>query len=428
MGSNRVDTEHLLLGLVREQEGVAAQVLAKMGISFDTMQAEIGNAVIPSPPEPPSAEPRLTPRARRVLELSADEARRMKHNYIGTEHLLLGLLRENDGAAARVLRKLRLELDKTRQEVMEYLGPKAPTVGEFQIALALDAFGRDLTRLALEDVFDPVVGREAEMQHVLEILSRRHKRNALLVGKVGVGKTAIVCGVASLIAHEQVPVSLLRTRIVHLDVPALMFGVKNWSDVEERVQKLLQSIQGYRPVIFLDDVHGFGSREVAALYAVFVHMTRGDLCCIATTTPEGYERMDEDSVLRRAFQVVWVTEPTAEESFAILRNLRPRYEEFHQIAVSDGALTAAVEQSQPLPSALPEKAINVLDEACARVKLQATLPPKELSALRFEATRIGLKKTAPFKTTNTSAPPNCATVRWNWNASYLGRKKSGKHL
>lgn len=198
VGSSRVDTEHLLLGLVREQEGAVAQVLEKMGVNVSKVKAEI-EKYLPSasPPEPPPAEPKLTPRAKRILELSADEARRMKHNYIGTEHLLLGLLRENDGVAARVLRAFGLTLEKARQEVLGCLGPErkspeAPPSVASQRTPALEAFGRDLTRLALEGAFDAVVGRETEMRRVLEILSRRHRRNALLVGKVGVGKTAIV--------------------------------------------------------------------------------------------------------------------------------------------------------------------------------------------------------------------------------------------
>ncbi len=388
MGSSRVDTEHLLLGLAREQEGVAAQVLDKMGASLIKVRAEVEKHPPAFPPEPPSAEPKLTPRAKRVLELAADEARRMKHNYIGTEHLLLALLREKDGVAARVLRSLGLTLETGRTKVAEYLcsqeqSPEAPRAQPPRTP-ALDAFGRDLTRLALEGAFDAVVGRETEIRRVLEILSRRHKRNALLVGKVGVGKTSIVRGVASLIAHKQVPEDLLGVCLVHLDVPTLMFGVKDWSEVEQRVRKLVQERRQDRLVVFLDDIHGFGTRELSALHALFVHVTHGNLSCIATTTPDGYERMDEESVLRRLFQVVWVAEPTAEESLTMLRNLRQRYEEFHQVAISDEALTAAVEQSQQLPGALPEKAINVMDGACARLKLQVTQPPKEISELRYE--------------------------------------------
>ena len=397
MGSSRVDTEHLLLGLAREQEGVAAHVLDKMGVTLEKAKAAIEKQIVASPPEPPSTEPKLTPRAKRILELSADEARRMKHNYIGTEHLLMGLIREKDGVAARVMRSFGLTLEKVRQEVMEYLGPEgkspeAPQSEASQRTPALDAFGRDLTRLALEGAFDAVVGREMEMRRVLEILSRRHKRNALLVGKVGVGKTSIVRGVASLIAHKQVPDDLLGVRIVHLDVPTLMFGVKDWSEVEQRVRKLLQEVRQYRLVVFLDDVHGFGTRELSALHALFVHVTYGNLSCIAATTPDGYERMGEESVLRRLFQVVWVAESTAEESLTILRNLRPRYEEFHQVAVSDEALTAAVEQSQQLPGALPEKAINVMDGACARIKLRVTQPPKEVGELRYELELTKIQK------------------------------------
>jgi len=397
MGSGSVDTEHLLLGLIRDQEGVAAQVLDKVGATLEEVKAATEKQIVPSPSAPPSAEPKLTPRAKRVLELAADEARRMKHNYIGTEHLLLGLLREKDGVAAQVLRSFGLTLEKARQEVLDYLGPEgkspeAPPSEASQRTPALDAFGRDLTRLALEGAFDAVVGREAEMRRVLEILSRRHKRNALLVGKVGVGKTAIARGVASLIAHKQVPDDLLGVRIVHLDVPTLMFGVKDWSEVEQRVQKLVQEMKSHHLVVFLDDVHGFGTRELSALHALFVHITHGDLSCIATTTPDGYERMGEESVLRRLFQVVWIAESTAEESVAILRHLRPRYEEFHHVAISDEALTAAVEQSQPLPGALPEKAINVLDGACARLKLQVTQPPQEVSALRYQIERIKAEK------------------------------------
>jgi ATP-dependent Clp protease ATP-binding subunit ClpC len=423
MQTGHVGTEHLLLGLVRENEGVAAQVLQKMGIALEKVRHEVEAQAVPdgSPPPGPGAEPKLTPKAKRVLELAADEARRMRHNYIGTEHLLLALLREKEGLAAIVLRKMGLNLDKARSQVMEYLGPNAP--GEKAMAgggggsgsgeksrtgrsqtPALDQFGRDINQLAIDGQLDPVIGRGAQIDRAIQILCRRTKNNPVLVGEPGVGKTAIVEGLAQRIIAHDVPEPLIDKKIVALDLATVVAGTKYRGEFEERMKRIMQEIKNSngKIIVFIDELHtiiGAGAAEGAidASNMLKPALARGEMRCIGATTLDEYRKYIEKSgALERRFQMVLVPEPTVEDAIEIMRGLRPRYEEFHGVKITDEAISEAVDLSQRYISArqLPDKAIDLIDEAGSRVKLQIALPPKRLRELQKQFDEINLEKEA----------------------------------
>ncbi len=404
MGSSHVGTEHVLLGLVREQEGVAAQVLERMGVSLNKLRAEIENHIVPRQ-ETGGSEPKLTPRAKRVLELAADEARRLKHNYIGTEHLLLALVREKDGIAAKLLRKFGLNLEKVREQVIEYLGPevsKPAAKGAKSATPALDAFGRDITQMAQNGELDPVVGRESEIERVIQILCRRTKNNPCLVGEAGVGKTAIVEALASRIVNKEIPDLLLDKRLISLDMAAVVAGTKYRGEFEERLKRIVHEIrqaQG-KILIFIDELHtivGAGSAEGAldASNMLKPALSRGELRCIGATTLNEFRKyIEKNAALERRFQSVLVKEPNEEEAVEILRGIRPRYEDFHHVKMTDDSLTSAVELSHRYITnrCLPDKAIDLIDEGGSRVKLRIASPPKEIRELSRELDRLNTHK------------------------------------
>lgn len=425
MNSGHVGTEHLLLGLVRENEGVAAQVLQKMGVSQGKVRTEIEQEVQPGN-DAGSSEPKLTPKAKRVLELAADEARRMRHNYIGTEHLLLALLREKDGLAATVLRRLGLNLEKARTQVMEYLGPDAPQAsgekggsekagvgggregrgeggktGRSQTP-ALDSFGRDINQLAQEGKLDPVIGRNPQIDRAIQILCRRTKNNPVLVGDPGVGKTAIVEGLAQRIMNRDVPEPLIDKRIVALDLANVVAGTKYRGEFEERMKRIMAEIRASngKIIVFIDELHtiiGAGAAEGAidASNMLKPALARGEMRCIGATTLDEYRKYIEKSgALERRFQMVLVPEPSADDAVEILRGLRGRYEEFHGVKITDEALKDAVELSTRYITQrqLPDKAIDLIDEAGSRVKLRVALPPKEVRELTRELDEVNVAK------------------------------------
>ena len=385
-----VDTEHLLLGLIREGEGVAARALNFLGIEAEkarTMVEEMVEKV--QGPEP--REMTLTPRAKRILELAVDEARRMGHNYVGTEHLLLGLIREGEGIAAQVLNSLGVDQEKVRQIILQMLGG-VPVQNQTQAGKGkatntpvLDRFGRDLTALAREDKLDPVVGREKEIERVVQILSRRTKNNPVLIGEPGVGKTAITEGLAQCIVNGNVPEALLNRRVVILDLASMVAGTKYRGEFEERIKRVIEEIiKAGNIIVFIDELHtliGAGAAEGAIDAANILKpaLARGELQCIGATTLDEYRKhIERDSALERRFQPITVKEPTVDETIAILKGLRDKYEAHHRVRITDTALQAAARLADRYITDrfLPDKAIDLVDEAGSRVRLQAfTVPP-----------------------------------------------------
>ncbi|MGQ9531554.1 MAG: ATP-dependent Clp protease ATP-binding subunit [Desulfotomaculales bacterium] len=390
-----IGTEHLLLGLIREGTGVAARVLAALGIEADKVRAMVEQMVEKGEGHR-SGEVTLTPRAKRVLELALDEARRLGHPYVGTEHLLLGLIREGEGIAAQVLTSLGADQHKVRHLVLQMLagapgfGPHGPAKGRPANTPALNEFGRDLTALAAEDKLDPVIGREKEIERVIQILSRRTKNNPVLIGEPGVGKTAIAEGLAQRIVAGNVPEVLLNRRVVALDLASLVAGTKYRGEFEERIKKVLDEIKrAGNVIVFIDELHtliGAGAAEGAIDAANIMKpaLARGELQCIGATTLDEYRKhIEKDPALERRFQPIMVNEPTVEETLEILKGLRDKYEAHHRVRITDAALEAAVRLSDRYITDrfLPDKAIDLIDEAASRVRLQAfTAPPgvKEL--------------------------------------------------
>lgn len=393
LGHNFVGTEQILLGLIGEGTGVAAKVLKSMGVNLKDARIEV-EKIIGRGSGFVAVEIPFTPRAKRVLELSLEEARQLGHNYIGTEHLLLGLIREGEGVAARVLENLGVDLSKVRTQVIRMLGETAEvSVGGGQGRTktpTLDEFGSNLTQMAADGKLDPVVGRQQEIERVIQILGRRTKNNPVLIGEPGVGKTAIAEGLAQRIANSDIPDILQEKRVMTLDIGLLVAGTKYRGEFEERLKKIMDEIrQAANVILVIDEVHtliGAGAAEGAIDAANILKpaLARGELQCIGATTLDEYRKhIERDAALERRFQPVMVGEPSVEETIEILYGLRERYEKHHKLKISDDALDAAAKLSDRYISDryLPDKAIDLIDEAGSRVRLiNSQLPPaaKEL--------------------------------------------------
>jgi ATP-dependent Clp protease ATP-binding subunit ClpC len=408
-GEGYVSTEHLLLGLVRESDSVAARVLEKLGVSLNRIRAEVEKQ-LPRGDARPSQDMTLTPRAKRVIDLAYDEARNLNNNYIGTEHLLLGLIREGDGLAGRVLAKLGVELERARREVMALqdnetqtksasgAGGRTTSAAGTTKTQTLDEFGRDLTDLAREGKLDPVVGRQQEIERVMQILCRRTKNNPCLIGEPGVGKTAIAEGLALRIVSGDIPDLLRNKRIVALDLAGLVAGTKYRGEFEERMKKVMEEVRKAegQVVLFIDELHtlvGAGAAEGAidASNIMKPALARGELQCIGATTQDEFRKyIERDAALERRFQAVKVKEPSEEEAIDIMKGLRERYEAHHNVEITDDAIHAAVTLSQRYISdrSLPDKAIDLIDEAASRVRLQQSLPPAEVRQDRLRLNKL----------------------------------------
>jgi ATP-dependent Clp protease ATP-binding subunit ClpC len=405
-----IGTEHILLGLIREGEGVAAAVLEKMGVSLENIRLEIEKLVQPGPTTQIIGDIPFTPRAKKALELAAEEARSLGHNYIGTEHILLGLIREGEGIASQVLLNLGLDLNTVRNEVMELLGSALPGFGQAQQAKtktpALDAFGRDLTALAKENKLDPVINRVSEMERVIQILSRRTKNNPVLLGEAGVGKTAIVEGLAQAIVAGNVPEILRNKRIVVLDLALMVAGTKYRGQFEERIKAVMEEIKRSQDVIiFIDELHtlvGAGAAEGAidASNILKPALSRGEMQCIGATTMDEYRKyIEKDAALERRFQTIMVEPPTVVETFEILKGLRDRYEAHHRVSFIDNALEAAAKLSDRYISGrfLPDKAIDLIDEAGSRARLNVLIVPPDIKKLEEKVEALRKEKEAYIK-------------------------------
>ena len=387
---NYIGTEHILLGLVRETEGVAARVLANLGVDLNKVRSAV-EFIIGRGERPAQGEIGLTPRAKKVVELAVDEARRMNHTYIGTEHLLIGLLREGEGVAAGVLESLSVTLDKVRSETQRILNQSTPTTsglgGRTTTATrtpTLDQLGIDLTAAARANKLDPVIGRDKEIQRVIQILSRRTKNNPVLMGEPGVGKTAIVEALAQRIASGDIPEPLQGKRMVTLDMGALVAGTKYRGEFEERLKKVIEEIKSSgNCVLFIDEMHtivGAGAAEgaVDAANILKPSLARGELQCIGATTMDDYRKhVERDPALERRFQPVQVEEPTVEQTIDILLGIKGRYEEHHQVDITDEAVATAANLSARFIADrfLPDKAIDLIDEAGSRVRLRSGTTP-----------------------------------------------------
>ena len=392
---NYIGTEHLLLGLVREGDGLAAKVLANLGVELNKVRSAV-EFIIGRGDRPTSGEVGLTPRAKKVIELAVDEARRLNHHYIGTEHLLLGLVREGEGIAAGVLESLGVNLEKVRAETTRILsqsGPQAHAQARSSTRTpTVDQLGMDLTALAKADKLDPVIGRSKEIERVVQILNRRTKNNPVLIGEPGVGKTAIVEALAQRINAGEVPDTLQGRRLLTLDMGALVAGTKYRGEFEERLKKVIEEIKtSGNCVLFIDELHtlvGAGAAEgaVDAANILKPSLARGELQCIgATTLDEFRKHIERDAALERRFQPVKVDEPSVEDTVKILEGIKVRYEEHHHLTISDEALVAAANLSARYISDrfLPDKAIDLIDEASSRVRIRRSqMPPSVKEAMR----------------------------------------------
>jgi ATP-dependent Clp protease ATP-binding subunit ClpC len=413
-----IGTEHILLGLVKEGSGVAANVLKNLDVDLRKIRIEVENIVQPGPELVTMGKLPQTPRAKKVIEYAMEEARNLNHNYVGTEHLLLGLLREQEGVAAQVLMNLGLKLEDVREEVLNLLGhgietadtgergnPGGASTGSAKASKsktpALDSFGRDLTELAKQGKLDPVIGREREIERVTQILCRRQKNNPVLLGEAGVGKTAIVEGFAQMVIDGSVPDLLRDKRIVVLDLAMMVAGTKYRGQFEERIKAVMNEVRRARnTILFIDELHtlvGAGGAEGAidASNVLKPALSRGELQCIGATTLDEYRKyIEKDSALERRFQTVVVDPPTEAQTVEILKGLRDRYEEHHRVEITDDAIEKAVELSSRYITGrcLPDKAIDVIDEAGAYVRLKSMVRPPDMKELDDEIEELNLAK------------------------------------
>jgi ATP-dependent Clp protease ATP-binding subunit ClpC len=414
---NYVGTEHLLLGLIKLGQGVAVNVLQKMGLDLETVRMEVEKQVGSGPETKMVGNIPYTPRVKKVLALAGKEAKALNHSYVGTEHILLGLLREGEGVAARVLKSLEVDIERTRNEILKELDPNftppeteqeggEPTSKKDVKTPALRAFGRDLTELAKKNELDPVIGRHNEIERVIQVLCRRTKNNPVLIGEAGVGKTAIAEGLAQEIANGNVPELLRDKRVVTLDLALMVAGTKYRGQFEERIKAVMDEIRRSKNVIlFIDELHtivGAGSAEGAmdASNIIKPALSRGELQCVGATTMNEYRKyIEKDAALERRFQTVKVDAPTIEEAIEILKGLRPKYEAHHKAKLTDEALETAVKFSERYITGrfLPDKAIDVMDEAGARARINAMTRPPDVKEIEREIEEIRVDKEAAIK-------------------------------
>src|SRR5246127_5441278 len=424
---NYVGTEHLLLGLIKLGQGVAVNVLQRMGLDLERVRLEVEKHVGSHPETKMIGNIPYTPRVKKVLALAGKEAKALNHSYVGTEHILLGLLREGDGVAARVLKTLEVDIERTRNEVLKELDPNFAS-GEAESeesgdpsaqggpqgeggpggkkdvkTPALKAFGRDLTDLAKKGELDPVIGRRNEIERVIQVLCRRTKNNPVLIGEAGVGKTAIAEGLAQEIANGNVPELLRDKRVITLDLALMVAGTKYRGQFEERIKAVMDEIRRSKNVIlFIDELHtivGAGSAEGAmdASNIIKTALSRGELQCVGATTLNEYRKyIEKDAALERRFQTVKVDAPTVEEAIEILKGLRPKYEAHHKAKLTDDALETAVRFSERYITGrfLPDKAIDVMDEAGARARINAMTRPPDVKEIEKDIEAIRLQKEA----------------------------------
>ncbi|GEM02687.1 ATP-dependent Clp protease ATP-binding subunit ClpC [Halolactibacillus halophilus] len=396
LGHTNIGTEHLLLGLIKEGDGIAAKALTSLGLKFEDIQEEV--ELLIGTGQKHSQTIHYTPRAKKVIELSMDEARKLGHSYVGTEHILLGLIREDEGVASRVLRNLDVSLNRARQQVLQLLGASESnrkangrqSQNNTAETPTLDSLARDLTVIAKEGNIDPVIGREKEIERVIQVLSRRTKSNPVLIGEPGVGKTAIAEGLAQKIVANDVPELLRDKRVMTLDMGTVVAGTKYRGEFEDRLKKVMEEIrQAGNVLLFIDELHtlvGAGGAEGAidASNILKPSLARGELQCIGATTLDEYRKhIEKDAALERRFQPIQVDEPTVEESIQILTGLRDRYEAHHRVTITDEAIDAAVNLSNRYITDrfLPDKAIDLIDEAGSRVRLRSYTAPPNLKEL-----------------------------------------------
>src|SRR6266436_691849 len=419
LSHNYIGTEHILLGLIHEGEGVAAKALESLGISLEAVRQQV-EEIIGHGQQAPSGHIPFTPRAKKVLELSLREALQLGHNYIGTEHILLGLIREGEGVAAQVLVKLGADLSRVRQQVIQLLsgysgGKESPGTGtpgagpsenQPSGALVLDQFGRNLTQLARDKKLDPVIGREKEIERVMQVLSRRTKNNPVLIGEPGVGKTAIVEGLAQSIVEGTVPETLHAKQLYTLDLGALVAGSRYRGDFEERLKKVLKEIRTRGDIIlFIDELHtlvGAGAAEGAIDAASILKpmLARGELQTIGATTLDEYRKhLEKDAALERRFQPIKVEEPTLAHTIEILKGLRDRYEAHHSVTITDQAVVAAANLADRYIADryLPDKAIDLIDEAGSRLRIRRMTAPPDLREVDEQIAEVRVRKEAAIE-------------------------------